>query len=151
MRYMIIYLGADHRGFPLKEVLKSFLSERGYTVQDLGAAQVNPTDDYVDYAKMVGEFVAQNNEAFGIVVCGSGVGVDMAANKIAGIRAGLGFSKEEIQAARADDNINVLALPADFVTEEQAKEITSVFLETPFKNEEKYTRRIEKLEDLEHE
>jgi RpiB/LacA/LacB family sugar-phosphate isomerase len=84
---MKIYLGADHRGFTLKEKLKQWLESQGYAVQDMGAHVLTPGDDYTDYASAVGFNVAKSDDAKGIVVCGSGVGVDVVANKIDGVRS----------------------------------------------------------------
>src|SRR5579862_7087535 len=134
---MTLYLGADHRGFALKEKLKQKLVDEGYTVTDCGAASLIPDDDYPDYARTVAEAVGKNpgdagDGDRGILVCGSGVGIDIAANKIENIRCALATFPDQIYAARHDDNVNVLALPADFVDEETAGKIVALFLSTPF-------------------
>ena len=146
---MTIYLGADHRGFEMKERLKKWLEERGYQVEDKGAYALEPQDDYVDFAAQVAEEVSSNSSSRGIVLCGSGVGVDITSNKYKGVRCGLGFSKEQIQAARKDDDINILALPVDFLEEQTLYTITEQFLSTPFSNEERHLRRIAKIATLE--
>lgn len=151
---MKLFIGADHRGFGLKEELKPWMIEHAPGGVDVGAFQLTPGDDYVDYASDVAKRISQiiengHTDAAGIVFCGSGVGVDISANKIKGIRCGLGFSEEQVRAAKADDNINMLAIPADYVDSEKAKRMIQAFLETPFKHEEKYERRIEKIEELE--
>ena len=146
---MTIYLGADHRGFEMKERLKKWLEERGYQVEDKGAYALEPQDDYVDFAAQVAEDVSSNSSSRGIVLCGSGVGVDITSNKYKGVRCGLGFSKEQIQAARKDDDINILALPVDFLEEQTLYTITEQFLSTPFSNEERHLRRIAKIATLE--
>ena len=146
---MTVYIGADHRGFSLKEQLKLFLQEQHVSVEDLGAYEQLPLDDYPDYAVKVAGKVQENTENRGILLCSNGVGVNIVANKAKGIRSVLGFSKEEVIAARADDNCNILALPADYLTEEQAKEIVQTFLQTQFKSEEKYQRRIDKIHQIE--
>src|SRR5262245_18641050 len=104
---MKVYIGADHRGYPLKEKIKRLLEEKNLEVFDVGAETLIDGDSYVTYAKAVGESVASDTDSRGIVVCGSGVGVDMVANKIPGIRSGLGIAHDQILAARKDDNINV--------------------------------------------
>lgn len=145
----MIFLGADHRGFALKETLKRWLEGQGYEVQDLGASSLVDGDDYVDYARIVAERVSEGKEARGIVICGSGVGVDVTANKVKTIRSTLGFAEEQVREARADDDSNVLALAADFTEQSQARQLVQIFLETPFKKEERYLRRLKKIESLE--
>jgi ribose 5-phosphate isomerase B len=153
---MTIYLGADHRGFAMKEILKAMLTGDGYDVVDCGAAALDPSDDYPDYAKAVAEAVGKNSGVGdesdgdrGIVVCGSGIGIDIAANKFPGIRCALPAAPDQIYAARHDDNVNVLALAADFTDGETAKKIVKTFLSTPFEKEERYRRRIKKIADFE--
>lgn len=144
---MMIYIGADHRGFELKAKINKWLQGRGYEFEDVGAYEYDLGDDYVDYAIAVAEKVGEKNR--GIVICGSGVGVDVAANKVKGVRCGLGFAVDQVHAARKDDNINVLALASDNATEEQAVEMVEKFLETGFVGDEKYLRRIEKIKRYE--
>lgn len=143
----MIYLGADHRGWELKAKIAKWLQGRGYEFEDVGAYDYDPNDDYVDYAIRVGEKVASKSR--GIVICGSGVGVDIAANKIKGVRCGLGLAVDQIHAARKDDNINILALAADNTSEEQALKMVEKFLETDFVESERYLRRIEKIKRYE--
>lgn len=151
---MKVYLGADHRGFHLKEELKKFLSEQQISFEDLGAHHFKPQDDYVDYANAVAGKVANDlkfdPQTRGVVICGSGVGVDVVANKIDGIRCALGFSEKEIMAARNDDDINVLALPADLIDISLAKKLITKFLKTPFAHKKRYERRIEKIKEIEN-
>lgn len=146
---MKVFIGADHRGFTLKEDLKPWLEEKGVELVDVGAPALTDGDDYVDFAEAVGKQVAADPSSRGIVLCGSGVGVDMVANKIHGIRSGLGISEEQITAARADDDINVLAVASDYTTPEKVKSMITRFLETPFTREERYVRRIERMKALE--
>lgn len=156
----MIYLGADHRGFNLKEALKKYLAElsndfsaRGGPAlgwEDLGALELNPDDDYPDYALAVAKKVAENpDENRGILICGSGVGVDIVANKIKNIRSALGFDPKQAQISRNDDNANVLSLSADFISEGLAKEIVKTWLETPFSGLEHHARRIDKIKEIE--
>ena len=147
---MKIYLGADHRGQLLKDILKSHLTENGQDVIDVNP-NTNPYDDYPLIAKKVALYVAQEKDAKGILLCGSGVGVDIVANKIDGVRSGLFAAPEQIKAARKDDDINVLALPADFITEEDAKNAISIFLNTPFEPKRRYQKRLHEISTIEDE
>ncbi len=148
---MVIYLGADHRGFSLKAVLKDFLHDKGYEVIDLGNNSYDEKDDYPDFAVKVAEKVSFNSETSrGILLCGSGVGVDVTANKFKNIRSALGITSDQIYDARHDDDVNVLSLAADYVSQEDAEKIVQVFLSTPFSGEEKFSRRIEKISQIEN-
>jgi ribose 5-phosphate isomerase B len=146
---MKIYIGADHRGFELKENLKQWMLQSNLEFEDMGASSLNPLDDFADYAKAVAEKVAADKESRGIVICGSGVGVDVTANKIKGILCGLGFSPEQVLSATQHDHINVLALPAAHINQQQAETIVSTFLKTPYAQDEKYLRRVKKIRQLE--
>ncbi len=143
---MIIYIGADHRGFKLKEHLKGVLAKEAYEVVDAGALQYDANDDYPDFARAVAEDIAKDPLGRrSIVICGSSVGADIAANKVNGIRSALALSPDHIYQARHDDDVNVLALAADFIADDDAEKIVKVFLSTPFDREEKYLRRIGKI------
>lgn len=145
---MKIFLGADHRGFALKNELAAWLKGEGYTVEDLGAAEYVADDDYPDYGFAVGKAVAESpRERRGIVVCGSGVGIAVAANKVPGIRAALMHDPAIAAASRNDDDTNVLALGADYLNLETAKEVAMRWLATPFSGEARHQRRINKLAD----
>lgn len=147
---MTIYLGADHRGFNLKELLKKILHEQGYEVVDLGNTSYDEKDDYPDFAAAVAKKVSlEFDKARGILICASGVGVDVVANKYPGVRSALAISSDQIYDARHDDDVNILSLAADFVDEEGAEKIVKVFLETPFAGEEQYKKRILKISDIE--
>ncbi len=139
----MIYLGADHRGYDLKAKIAKWLSGRGYEFEDMGAYEYDHYDDYVDFAIKVAEAVAHSGR--GIVICGSGVGVEVAANKVAKVRCGLGFAEDQVHAARKDDNINVLAIAADNTDEEHSLKLIEKFLETEFVESDRYLRRIEKI------
>lgn len=146
---MIIYIGADHRGFQLKAALKKFLEESGYTVNDMGNNHYDEGDDFVDFAMLVVKKVgADLFNSKGILICGSGVGVDIVANRFSGIRSALVSSPDQAMASRTDDDTNVLSLAADFTDFEQVKKIVSVWLQTPFSDEENHKRRIAKIRDL---
>jgi ribose 5-phosphate isomerase B len=143
------YLAADHRGWELKNKLKDWLAAEGHQVTDLGAAEYIENDDYPDYAAALAKAVIGEPEARGIAVCGSGVGVAVAANKIPGIRAALIHDPQIAVAARQDDDINVLALGADFLTLDAVQEVIQAWLTTPFSGEERHRRRIDKIKRLE--
>lgn len=147
----VIYLGADHRGFALKEEVKKYLEQQGYEFRDLGNVTYEPDDDYPDFAFPVAHQVADNQEQghFGIVICGSAVGACIAANKVVGARAGIGFSVEATAAGRADDDMNVLCLSADYTDREQVYDIVETFLTTDFSGEERHQRRLDKIKNHE--
>jgi ribose 5-phosphate isomerase B len=148
---VVIYLGADHRGFKLKEELKNYLLGSGYTVRDLGNDRYDENDDYPDFAGKVAEKVSADPlNSKGILICGSGIGVDIVANKFKEVRSSLVFSPDQAYAARYDDDANVLSLPADYLTGEEAKKIVSVWLQTPFSGEERHRRRLYKIKNLEN-
>lgn len=151
---MKVYLGSDHRGFKFAEEIYLWLMENNVACDNLGAEKLDENDDYVDYAQKIAEKVSQELkqglQTRGIVICGSGVGVDITANKIKGIRCGLGFTIEQVKKARSDDDINVLALPADYIDLITTKEIVKIFLETPFSGGERHKRRIEKIKVIEN-
>lgn len=142
----MIYIGADHRGFELKAKINIWLQGRGFEFQDLGAFDYNHDDDYADYSLMVAQALARNpDKNRGIVICGSGVGVDIAANKVNNVRCGLGFAEDQVHASRKDDNINCLALAADNIDEEKALKLVETFLDTDFLESDRYLKRIEKI------
>lgn len=141
----MIYIAADHRGFELKEKLKNWLKTCRYDVEDLGNNVLDTEDDYPDFAKKVAKKLKAPKN-LGIVMCGSGVGADIVANKFKGVRCGLGFNSQQIRLAKRDDNINCISLPADYLTFDEAKMIVSMFLETKFVNNGKYLRRVKKIE-----
>ncbi len=145
----MIYLGTDHRGFELKERLKKRLIDDGLEVTDLGDDHFDPEDDYVDFAKKVSLAVLENPGSFGVLLCGSGVGVDMVANKIPGIRSSLVQDVIRAKQSRAHEDANVLSLPSDILDEQSAYDITKTFIETPFSDEERHIRRLTKMEQLE--
>ncbi len=146
---MIVFIGADHRGFQLKDKLEEYLREKNIRTEDMGNYQYEPGDDYPDYAKKVAQAVLQDPENhLGIVVCGSGVGVCIMCNRQKGIRSAVGTNVEQVKHIRSHDHINVLAIAADFVNFEQAKEMVDAFLDTEPLQDEKYLRRIRKIDSL---
>lgn len=145
----MIYLGADHRGFELKNRLVKRLSNEGYKITNLGSDHLDLNDDYPDFAEKVAEAVISDEGNLGILLCGSGTGVDMVANKVDGIRSALVSEPSLARKAREDDNANVLSLPADLLDEEKAWEIVKTFLQTEFSGEDRHKRRLNKLQEVE--
>lgn len=143
----MIYLGADHRGFELKEELKAWLNQKGEVYTDLGNTKLDPQDDFPDFAALVAKKVSQG-QGKGIVICGSG-GMALVANKFSGVRAVEVWNEKTAEHAKAHDDANVLMLPADFVTVEKAKKMVEIWLKTPVKSQEKYQRRLNKLKKIE--
>jgi len=148
---MFIYIGADHKGFQMKEFLKNVLVQQGYQPQDVGNKIIDENDDYTDFAAPAAKMVSASlqGEAKAILICGSGAGMVITANKFNGARAVLGFSTDQVFDARRDDDINILVLAANFTPMDEAQKIVKVFIETPFSGEEKYRRRIEKIGEIE--
>lgn len=145
----MIFIGADHRGFELKERLKKRLVDLGLEITDLGNNHLDPGDDYVDFAHKVADAVVENPGSLGILLCGSGAGVDIVANKIDGIRSALVFDVPRAKQAREHEDANVISLPADTLDEETAYQIVETFLNTSFSDEQRHIRRLEKLEEVE--
>ncbi|RMD57828.1 RpiB/LacA/LacB family sugar-phosphate isomerase [Candidatus Parcubacteria bacterium] len=148
---MVIYFGADHRGYDLKEFLKEFVEEQAYEVYDVGNTVYDENDDYPDFAADLARRIKMDpDNSKGILVCGSGVGMCVVANRFPGVRAGIGISPDQVYDARKHDSINVLCLAADFVTKPIAQKMVQTFLSTPFDGEEKHARRLEKISELEN-
>ena len=147
----MIYLGADHRGFELKERIKKRLLDEGYEVIDLGNNHLDPADDYVDFAHSVADATSSNPSNRGVLFCGSGAGVDMVANKVEGVRSALVFDVSRAVQARQDEDANVISLLADTLDEESTYEIVKTFLETEFSGEPRHKRRLEKMQKVEEE
>ena len=146
---MNIYIGADHRGFELKEQLKPWLMEEGHKVVDCGNTVLDPLDDFPDYSFAVAEQVSDDPKSLGILICGSGGGVTIAANKVTGVRCVTASRAQDVKHNRAHDDANVLAVAANFTNAGDAKKLITAFLETKFSGEEKYKRRIAKIAEYE--
>ena len=144
-----IFLGADHRGYEMKEHIARWLFELNYEFEDLGALSLDPTDDYIKYATEVASLVAKRPGSKGVLLCGSGVGVDVVANKFDGIRASLGKSVLQVKAGRSDDDMNILVIAADYTTEKETKGMLIAFLETKFDGKERHERRLEDITKIE--
>ena len=144
-----IYIGSDHAGYELKEKLKIYLSSLEYKVEDKGAFNFNKNDDYPDFIIPVANEVSKDKESLGIVLGGSGEGEQISANKIEGIRAieYYGGNLDIVRLGREHNNANILSLGARFIKEDEAKEAVKIFIETPFSEDERHIRRINKIED----
>jgi len=141
--YMIIPIGCDHAGFKLKESIIKHLKEQGFEMKDFGCYS-EESIDYADYAHPVASFIEENEDMKGILICGSGNGISMAANKHQGIRSAICWSPEIAKLAREHNDANVIALPARFVSEESALEMVDIFLKTAFEGG-RHQRRVEKI------
>lgn len=144
-----VYIGSDHTGFPLKKEVEKYLKEAGYFIRDLGSYQFDPKDDFPDYAKEVCKRVAKDDSGRAILICGTGQGMVIAANKINGVRAAVCWNKEMARQAREHLDTNVLCLGANYLDARRAKGIIKIFLRTKLSREERYSRRIKKIRELE--
>ena len=145
---MHIYLGSDHGGFRQKELLLAQLEKDGQHITDCGTYSKESTD-YPDFAIAVGTQVMAKPGSLGVLLCRSGEGMEMAANKIKGIRAALVWDVKVASETRRDNDANILVLPSDFITDEQALEIVATFIATPFSGEERHIHRLQKLHHIE--
>lgn len=136
---MNIAIGADHAGYELKKLIIDFLKENGHRVEDFGCYS-EESIDYPDYAHPVCESIENSTNKYGILICGSGNGISMAANKHSGIRAALSWNSEIAELGRLHNNANIVSIPARFVSEENALKIVDVFLSTEFEGGRHQTR-----------
>ncbi len=142
---MNILVSNDHAGVQLKNEVKSFLEDRGYIVENLGDNS-GESVDYPDIIHPLAKEISENKDKKGIIMCGTGNGVSMVANKYEGVRAGLCWSKEIAELIRKHNDANVLSLPARFISTKEALEIVQVFLETDFEDGGRHERRVEKID-----
>lgn len=144
----LIFIGSDHAGFKEKEVLQKHLMEKGYAVTDLGTF-TEESCDYPDIAREVGEKVQEHGGSFGVLLCGTGIGISMAANKMRGIRAALTTSEEMAETARKHNNANVLCMGARITPPEMLIKMADKFLATDFeKDQERHVRRVVKIDEM---
>ena len=144
-----IALGSDHAGFPIKETIRQFLQNAGYPVEDLGTWSEESVD-YPDYGKAVGESVANHRNDYGVAICGTGIGISIAANKVPRIRAAVAHDVSTARLAREHNDANVLAMGGRVVNGSQAIEMVQTFLTTPFAGG-RHARRVEKISMIEEE
>ena len=148
---MVVAFGCDHAGFPLKARLLGAIADAGHEILDCGAHELDPDDDYPDYARAVGEAVAAGRAERGVIACGSGVGVAVAASKIPGVRAAMCHDTYSAHQGVEHDAMNVLTLGARVVGPELAAELVQAFLGATFSGAERHRRRLAKVEALERE
>ena len=144
---MKIGIATDHRGAEIKKEVIEILKKRGYEIVDYSPVNT-PTDDYIDFAVATCQAYLNNEVDFGVLLCRTGIGMSIAANKIKGIRCAKVATKEEAELTRFDNNSNVIALNYNYSLE-QLEELIVTFVESPFSNEERHIRRVEKLSKLE--
>ena len=144
-----ISLASDHAGYFLKEEIKSFLSKAGYSIDDFGAFNDQPID-YVDTGLKAAKYTADGNSDIGILICGTGQGMNIIANKVKGIRACLCMTNDFAKLARQHNNANVLVLPGRFIETKAALEIVDTFLNEPFSEETRHKNRIKKINKYEN-
>lgn len=148
-RTMKLAVAADHAGFALKNALKVELAAAGHEVSDLGAHQFDPADDYPDAAAALGRAVAGGEVERGMLICGSGVGASIAANKVPGVRAGLCHDTYSAHQGVEHDDMNVLVFGSRIIGEALARELIAAFLGAKFSGEERHVRRLQKVVALE--
>ncbi|MBN1168288.1 RpiB/LacA/LacB family sugar-phosphate isomerase [Candidatus Woesebacteria bacterium] len=158
---MKVYIGSDHRGYKLKEEIFQYLVEKGYKMEDFGAYEYIKDDDYTEYAKKVASVVGnhyvekerslhkKHGQVRGILFCGSGVGVDIVANKFDGVRASIGKEVRQVEKGRSDDDMNILVIAADFTDLSEVKRMIDIFLSTKFSGKKRHKRRLEEIKRIE--
>lgn len=148
---MKVYLATDHAGFELKEKIKEFLKKEGYELKDFGASSLDPEDDYPDFISQAAEAISKDPNSKAIILGGSGQGEAIVANKFPNVRAAVYYGRLEQMPVltRQHNDSNILSLGARFLKEEEAFKAVKLFLETPFSNEERHIRRIEKIKKFE--
>ena len=141
----MIYIGADHAGYTTKETIKKFLEKQKTPYIDVGTNKPKKSDDYPTYAKAVARQVANNIDNKGILICGTGTGMVMAANKISKVRAALVYDNYTAIKSREDNDANIIALRGQGFSKEKAKELVKIWLKTPFSNKVRHKRRLVKI------
>lgn len=146
---MRIAIGADHAGFMMKEELAAEIRKLGHDLLDVGARHADPSDDYPDFAEAVGKALMEGKAERGVLICGSGVGASVAANKIPGIRAGLCHDTYSSHQGVEHDKMNIIVLGARVIGVELAKELVQAFIRAEFSGEERHLRRLAKIDKIE--
>ncbi|MDO8460320.1 MAG: ribose 5-phosphate isomerase B [Nanoarchaeota archaeon] len=145
-----VFLGSDHAGFETKEKIKNHLQKLKVNYEDLGPSKYAPGDDYPDYAFKVAQKVSQNKDYRGILICGTGLGMQIAANKVKGIRAASPYDAYSAKMSRAHNNTNILGLRGRSFPFSKIKQIITIWLKTPFSEEERHKHRIAKISNYEN-
>ncbi len=148
---MKIFIATDHAAYELKEYIKKRLQEGGYEVEDCGAHAFDPNDDYPDFIKIAAKKTVETSESVGVVLGKSGAGEAIVANKIKGVRAVLAVNGENVRLSRQHNNANVLSIGSILMSNEEAVSLIRLFINTPFSNEERHQRRIDKISQIENE
>ncbi len=143
---MKIVIGSDHRGYPLKEQIKKYFDNSKIEYKDVGTTSTESVD-YPDYAKLAGAAINDENFDYGVLICGSGIGVSMAANKVKGLRAVNANNNNMAEMARKHNNANVICFGSDFIDYEKAIRFFEIFINTRFEGGERHERRLAKLEN----
>ncbi len=144
----MIYISSDHRGFNLKNYLVETFKNKGVEIEDLGPNELKDDDDYIDFATILAKKIQENPENRGILLCKNGVGMSIVANRFKGVRAALSWNPKHAASSRNDDNSNVLVLPSNYIKENEAVEVVESWFNTPFSGEERFIRRLSKLDSL---
>lgn len=146
---MKIGIACDHNGIDLKKDIINYLTDNNYNILDFGPKNFEPLDDYPDYAFKIGEAIQNKKIDYGILICGTGIGMSIACNKVKGVRCAKVNTIKETRLTRIDNNANVIAFSKD-LSFDKIKRIIEVFLTTPFSSEERHHRRVEKIMNYEH-
>jgi ribose 5-phosphate isomerase B len=149
-KFMKIGLASDHGGFELKEILKKFLKEQSYEILDYGSLVYNSKDDYPDFSENIAKGIMNGEIEKGILICGSGVGACVAANKFKGVRAAICHDTYSAHQGVEHDNMNIICLGARIVGYELAKDLVAAFLKAKFFNDERFKRRLDKVIEFEN-
>lgn len=144
----MIYIGSDHAGYEMKQVVKEYLGTLNQEFVDLGVFSTD-TSDYPDIAREVAEKVSENKNVFGILICGTGTGMSIAANKLRGVRAASVTNETMAEMARRHNDANIMAIGSRIIDNEMAKKLAKIFIETKFDGEERHQRRVDKISALE--
>lgn len=147
---MKISIGADHAGYEMKQQLIEWIQKLGHTVRDVGTFEPGKPDDYPDYAILVARDILEGKADRGVLVCGSGVGVSVAANKFKGIRAGLCHDHYSAHQGVEHDDMNVLVVGARIIGQMMAQDVAEAFLKATFSGEERHVRRLNKVREIEN-
>lgn len=149
---MRVFIGSDHNGYQLKQELINYLQRAGYEATDVGDEKPDPEDDFPVFAHkaVTAMMTSDDTDSRSILLCGSGQGMCMAANRFKGIRAALGYDREAVRSARNDDDANVLCLPALTADKNQINVLAETFLNTPFAAAPRFKRRLAQLDELPH-
>lgn len=147
---MKIYLGTDHAGFEFKENIKKYLIQERYEVVDCGAYSFDKNDDYPDFISKVGENIEKDPSSRGIVLGKSGAGECIVANKFKNVRSFLALNETNVRLAREHNDANVISIGSEIVSLDKSKDLIKIFLETPFSEDERHIRRINKIKEIEN-